>query len=145
MDFGDFRHQGLRQYMARTRPSKSFWMHPSRPGQVETRPRSYENFQKSKNLQTSTISRKKHEIFRFFFAELSKFFQFSEVFVASGTCFDLSGPARMHSDAIGCIRKRSDGRVRAIYRRSPWCRKSPKSAKCALSRPDITTGIAGKQ
>merc|ERR1712185_574079 len=77
---------------------------------------------------------------RFCFASLLTFFQCSEVFVASGMCFDLFGPARMHSDAIGCIRKRSDGRVRAIYRRSPWCRKSPKSAKCALSRPHITTG-----
>ena len=84
-------------------------------------------------------------IFRICFANLLKFFQFSEVLVASGTCFDLFGPARMHSDAIGCIRKRSDGRVRAIYRRSPWCQKSPKSAKCALSRPHITTGFAGNE
>ena len=41
----------------------------------------------------------------------SIFFQFSDVFVASGTCLDLFGPARMRSDAIGCIRMRSDGRV----------------------------------
>ena len=51
----------------------------------------------------------------------------------------------MRSDAVGCIRMRSDGRVCAIYRRSPMRRKSPKSAKCALSRAHITTGFAGNQ
>ena len=65
------------------------------------------------------------------FREVSRSFcKFFEVFVASGTCLDLFGPARMRSDAIGCIRKRSDGRVRATYRRSHRRRKSP---KCALS------------
>ena len=65
------------------------------------------------------------------FREVSRSFcKFFEVFVASGTRLDLFGPARMRSDAIGCIGKRSDGRVCATYRRSHRRRKSP---KCALS------------
>ena len=47
------RFSGPLRYMARTRPSERFRVHPSWPRHVETRPWSYENFRKLKNFSKS--------------------------------------------------------------------------------------------
>ena len=63
---------------------------------------------------------RKHSNLLAIVCEFDEVFQFSEVFEAAGSYFDLCVPARMHSDAVGYVGKRSDGRLRAIYQRSPW-------------------------